>query len=142
MTIRRLKTGGGIANNILMGYRTPNIDRIAKEGMMFTDSYGEQSCTAGRSSFITGQSVPHFVWTPKYRRKVIVGNVEKRLKSLLKEKCKQLNIDISFLEMMPDQIHVFVSSIFPNRIIGALKGYISRVLRQEFVELRSKLPTL
>jgi arylsulfatase len=41
----------------LMGYRTPNIDRIANEGMMFTDSYGEQSCTAGRSSFITGQSV-------------------------------------------------------------------------------------
>ena len=41
----------------LMGYRTPNIDRIAKEGMMFTDYYGEQSCTAGRSSFITGQSV-------------------------------------------------------------------------------------
>ena len=41
----------------LMGYRTPNIDRIADEGMRFTDSYGEQSCTAGRSSFITGQSV-------------------------------------------------------------------------------------
>ena len=41
----------------LMGYRTPNIDRLAKEGMMFTDCYGEQSCTAGRSSFITGQSV-------------------------------------------------------------------------------------
>ena len=40
-----------------MGYRTPNIDRLAKEGMMFTDSYGEQSCTAGRASFITGQSV-------------------------------------------------------------------------------------
>ena len=40
-----------------MGYHTPNIDRIAKEGMLFTDSYGEQSCTAGRSSFITGQSV-------------------------------------------------------------------------------------
>ena len=41
----------------LMGYKTPNIDRLAKEGMMFLDSYGEQSCTAGRSSFITGQSV-------------------------------------------------------------------------------------
>src|SRR5271154_2897355 len=40
----------------LMGYKTPNIDRLAREGMMFTDSYGEQSCTAGRSSFITGQS--------------------------------------------------------------------------------------
>ncbi|WP_145278550.1 arylsulfatase [Tautonia plasticadhaerens] len=39
----------------LMGYRTPNIDRIAREGMLFTDYYGEQSCTAGRASFITGQ---------------------------------------------------------------------------------------
>ncbi|HWK50629.1 MAG TPA: arylsulfatase [Steroidobacter sp.] len=52
----------GIANlscysHGLMGYHTPNIDRVAREGMMFTDSYGEQSCTAGRSSFITGQSV-------------------------------------------------------------------------------------
>ncbi|MEA3477894.1 MAG: arylsulfatase [Bacteroidota bacterium] len=41
----------------MMGYHTPNIDRIADEGMIFTDYYGEQSCTAGRSSFITGQSV-------------------------------------------------------------------------------------
>src|SRR5256885_4949374 len=40
----------------LMGYRTPNIDRIAREGMMFTDYYADQSCTAGRSSFITGQA--------------------------------------------------------------------------------------
>ena len=39
----------------LMGYRTPNIDRIAKEGALFTDSYGQQSCTAGRASFILGQ---------------------------------------------------------------------------------------
>ena len=41
----------------VMGYTTPNIDRIAKEGVIFTDYYGEQSCTAGRSSFIMGQSV-------------------------------------------------------------------------------------
>ena len=41
----------------MMGYKTPNIDRVANEGMIFTDYYGEQSCTAGRSSFITGQSV-------------------------------------------------------------------------------------
>jgi arylsulfatase len=43
-------------NHGMMGYRTPNIDRLAKEGAMFTDWYGEQSCTAGRSAFITGQS--------------------------------------------------------------------------------------
>jgi arylsulfatase len=41
----------------MMGYQTPNIDRVAKEGMLLTDHYAEQSCTAGRSSFITGQSV-------------------------------------------------------------------------------------
>ncbi len=41
----------------MLGYRTPNIDRVAREGMIFTDYYGEQSCTAGRSTFVTGQSV-------------------------------------------------------------------------------------
>lgn len=39
-----------------MGYRTPNIDQNGQEGAMFTDWYGEQSCTAGRAAFITGQS--------------------------------------------------------------------------------------
>ncbi len=43
-------------NHGIMGYRTPNIDRIADEGIMFTDAYGEQSCTAGRAAFLTGQS--------------------------------------------------------------------------------------
>ncbi len=43
-------------NQGMMGYRTPNIDRIAREGAIFTDAYGEQSCTAGRAAFITGQS--------------------------------------------------------------------------------------
>ena len=43
-------------NHGMMGYKTPNIDRIAKEGAMFTDWYGQQSCTAGRACFITGQS--------------------------------------------------------------------------------------
>ena len=43
-------------NNGIMGYRTPNIDRIAREGANFTDFYGQQSCTAGRAAFITGQT--------------------------------------------------------------------------------------
>jgi arylsulfatase len=43
-------------NHGLMGYKTPNIDRLAKEGAMFTDAYGQQSCTAGRAAFLTGQS--------------------------------------------------------------------------------------
>ena len=44
-------------NHGIMGYRTPNIDRIAKEGCLFTDWYGQQSCTAGRAAFITGHSL-------------------------------------------------------------------------------------
>ena len=43
-------------NQGMMGYKTPNIDRIAASGMLFTDAYGEQSCTAGRAAFMTGQS--------------------------------------------------------------------------------------
>ena len=43
-------------NQGMMGYKTPNIDSIAKEGALFTDWYGQQSCTAGRAAFITGQS--------------------------------------------------------------------------------------
>jgi len=77
----------------------------------------------------------HFVWTPKYRKKVIVGSVEKRLKSLLQQKCKQLDIEIISLETMPDHVHIFLKStpvIAPNRIVAALKGYTSRVLRKEF----------
>jgi arylsulfatase len=43
-------------NQGMMGYKTPNIDRIAKEGALFTDWYGQQSCTAGRAAFLTGQT--------------------------------------------------------------------------------------
>ena len=43
-------------NRGMMGYMTPNIDRLAKEGIAFTDFYGQQSCTAGRAAFITGQN--------------------------------------------------------------------------------------
>jgi putative transposase len=87
----------------------------------------------------------HFVWTPKYKKKVIVGSVEKRLKSLLQQKCKQLDIEIISLETMPDHVHIFLKStpvIAPNRIVAALKGYTSRVLRKEFSHLKSSLPTL
>src|SRR5712692_5396148 len=87
----------------------------------------------------------HFVWCPKYRKKVIVGKVEKRLKTLLQEKVTALNGKIIALETMPDHVHIFVQTpptIAPNRIIAALKGYTSRILRGEFSELKTWLPTL
>jgi len=48
-------------NQGMIGYKTPNIDRIAHEGAIFTDWYGQQSCTAGRAAFITGQSLSALV---------------------------------------------------------------------------------
>lgn len=87
----------------------------------------------------------HFVWCPKYRKKVLDGAIESRLKELLQEKAKEMNCDILALEIMPDHVHIFIRAaptLAPNTIVGSLKGYSSRSLRQEFPELKSRLPTL
>jgi putative transposase len=87
----------------------------------------------------------HIIFCPKYRRKVLVGKVETRLRELLYEKAERLGVEIETLEIMPDHIHMFVKAE-PNRppqqIVGQFKGYTSRVLRKEFASLRSRLPTL
>ena len=87
----------------------------------------------------------HIVWCPKYRRKVLEGNIEKRLKKLLYEKAKELELTIHALEVMPDHVHIFLEHD-PTRcvaeVVNRLKGYTSRILRDEFTSLRSRLPTL
>lgn len=86
----------------------------------------------------------HYVWIPKRRRKVLVGGVETRFKELLAEKCKELKWDILALEVMPDHVHLFISvdtQVAPSQVMHALKGYTSRVLRQEFPQLNT-LPAL
>jgi len=87
----------------------------------------------------------HFVWCPKYRRKVLIGKIRKRLESLIKHKVKELNSKILALEIQPDHAHLFIQAkpiISPNSLIGQIKGYTSRILRKECKELCSKLPTL
>jgi len=87
----------------------------------------------------------HLVWCPKYRRKVLVDEVAKRLEQLLYEKSAELGFTVHALEIMPDHVHVFVEHD-PTRgvaeIINRLKGYTSRILRKEFASLKSRLPTL
>ena len=81
----------------------------------------------------------------KYRRKVIVGDVEVRLKELLYEKAEQNDYTIESMETMPDHIHIFIKcdpTDSPHKVVQQLKGYTSRVLRQEFPTLKSRLPTL
>ena len=87
----------------------------------------------------------HFVWCPKYRRKVLVGAVEARLKELLYEKAAELKTEIEQLEVMPDHVHLFVAvppTDAPQHYVNQFKGYTSRILRQEFPDLKSRMPSL
>jgi putative transposase len=87
----------------------------------------------------------NIIWCPKYRRKVLVGDVEVRLKELLREKAESLGISIEQMEVMPDHVHLFVKATpveAPHHIVQQFKGYTSRILRREFPKLKSRLPTL
>jgi putative transposase len=87
----------------------------------------------------------HVVWCPKYRRPVLEGKIADRLRVLLGEKTAELGTTIHALEVMPDHVHLFVESdptLCVAEIVNRLKRSTSRVLRQEFPSLRSRLPTL
>ena len=87
----------------------------------------------------------HIVWCPKYRRPVLDDDVAARLEVLLREKADTLDMTVHALEIMPDHVHLFVEAD-PRwcvaEIVNRLKGSSSRILRQEFSALRSRLPTL
>ena len=87
----------------------------------------------------------HIVWCPKYRRKVLINGVDTRLKELIHEIAKELQLEIIEMEVMPDHIHILLE-VDPqfgiHRAVKALKGRTSRILRQEYSWLRSRIPTL
>lgn len=87
----------------------------------------------------------HLIWCPKYRRRVLTGEIETRLKELLFEKAAEHKWEIESLEVMPDHVHVFIKvspSDSPQHVVSQLKSYSSFKLRQEFEWLKSRLPTL
>lgn len=87
----------------------------------------------------------HLIWTTKYRRKLLKNEIEVETKLLIYKKAEQLDLEIKSLEVMPDHIHVFVSSkpnLAPHYIVQQLKGYTSRLLRKQFPILKSRLPSL
>jgi putative transposase len=86
----------------------------------------------------------HYVWIPKRRKKVLIGDVAKRLKVLIKQKSDDIGCEIIQLRVLPDHVHLFIRGnpiLSPNGIIMQIKGYTSRILRQEFKQLL-KLPSL
>ena len=87
----------------------------------------------------------HIIWCPKYRRNVLVGGVETRLKELLPELAEESGCTIDAMEVMPDHIHIFLKgapTIPIHLIVKNLKGKSSRILRAEFPHLRKRLPCL
>ena len=87
----------------------------------------------------------HLVWCPKYRRPVLEGAIEKRLREVLEDVRAEHEWTIHALEVMPDHVHLFIESdpIYSvAEIVNRLKGASSRILRSEFPALRSRLPTL
>ena len=87
----------------------------------------------------------HVVWCPKYRRKVLTDGVDIRLKELLLSYAANMNVDILEMEIMPDHVHLLVE-VDPqygiHKTVTALKGYTSKVLRDEFPTLRTRMPAL
>lgn len=87
----------------------------------------------------------HIIFCPKYRRKVLVQGVDVRLKEILHETAEENDIALKSVEVMPDHVHLFIE-IDPRQpvhmAIRALKGKSSRLLREEFPWLKSKIPSL
>lgn len=87
----------------------------------------------------------HVVFCPKYRRPVLKHGVEHRLKELILETYAKLNVEIVEMEIMPDHVHMLIE-VAPqfgiHKVVKRIKGYSSRVLREEFSWLRSRIPTL
>ena len=85
------------------------------------------------------------VWCPKYRRKVLVDAIAKRLEQIVRKLCKEMRVEVIAMEIMPDHVQLLVE-VDPqfgiHRLVKRLKGVSSRYLRQEFPTLKSRLPTL
>lgn len=101
--------------------------------------------TLRTNSNIAFQCAFHVVWCPKYRRRVLGGRIEARLKELIREVIEEKRAWLVELEVMPDHVHLLVE-VDPqfgiHKLVKAVKGRSSRILRQEFPSLKSKLPTL
>ena len=87
----------------------------------------------------------HVVWCPKYRRPVITGDVDIRLRQIIREVCAERDAPIVELDTMPDHVHLRVScdpQYGIHRLVKQVKGRSSRLLRQEFPTLKTRIPTL
>lgn len=86
----------------------------------------------------------HFVWIPKRRKPILIGDVKMRLEEIIRQVAEELKAKILALEIMPDHVHLFISvppTLAPNDVANKVKGRSSHILREEFPHLL-KLPSL
>lgn len=87
----------------------------------------------------------HLVWCPKFRRPVLTAPFDTRLKEIIAEVAAEAEMIVHAVEVMPDHVHLFVEAdptLAVAEIVNRFKGRSSRLMRQEFPALRSRLPTL
>lgn len=87
----------------------------------------------------------HIIFTPKFRRSVLINGIDDRLKQLILEKQSVYDYSVIEMEIMPDHVHLLLDInpiVGVNNVVKKIKGYSSNILRKEFPELRSKLPCL
>jgi putative transposase len=87
----------------------------------------------------------HLVWCPKYRLPVLIEEVAEDLEALLREKASELDVEVKHLAIRPDHVHLFVKAppdLSPAQIAHRLKGYTSRILRERYAHLVSRMPSL
>jgi len=87
----------------------------------------------------------HVIFTPKYRRKVLINPIDFRLKELILEKQSEYNYEILEIEIMSDHVHLLIDinpKISVHSVISKIKGYTSKILRDEFLYLKSRIPSL
>lgn len=87
----------------------------------------------------------HIVFCPKYRRKVLINNIALDLKDILYQIAKDKDVEIKALEIMPDHVHMFIEfdpRLMLHKVIKDFKGISSRILREKYPSLKSRLPSL
>lgn len=87
----------------------------------------------------------HVIWCPKFRRRILVPPLDKRLKELLLEKQSAYGYEVLAMEVMPDHVHLLLDvdpRIGIHKIVGQIKGWTSRAIGQEFPFVKRKLPSL
>ena len=104
----------------------PYTDYICKKGIVYKNQY-------------------HIIFCPKYKRPVLVNGVDERLKEILYDTVSEFSAEIKALEVMPDHVHIFLEvdpRLSLHKVVKALKGRSSHILREEFPWLKKRIPSL